>query len=138
MAKFTLNPDTKICYYPAYTTQKASIFRTSIKSQNWNGLPINPSLKRFKVSCSIKEKETENAEEKRRILKGLKVNDELEEKVSLLEAEIGEKVVGFVWNPPWKNLPQRYKLIGTTSLAFIICNMDKVNFLPFIFETFYF
>ncbi|KHN47115.1 Putative anion transporter 6, chloroplastic [Glycine soja] len=32
------------------------------------------------------------------------------------------------WNwPPWKNLPQRYKLIGTTSLAFIICNMDKVN-----------
>lgn len=32
------------------------------------------------------------------------------------------------WNwPPWKNLPQRYKLIGTTSLAFVICNMDKVN-----------
>lgn len=29
--------------------------------------------------------------------------------------------------PPWKNLPQRYKIIGTTSLAFIICNMDKVN-----------
>ncbi|CAJ1944686.1 unnamed protein product [Sphenostylis stenocarpa] len=29
--------------------------------------------------------------------------------------------------PPWKNLPQRYKLIGTTSLAFVICNMDKVN-----------
>ncbi|XP_072993862.1 probable anion transporter 6, chloroplastic isoform X1 [Typha latifolia] len=29
--------------------------------------------------------------------------------------------------PPWKNLPERYKLIGTTSLAFVICNMDKVN-----------
>ncbi|KAL2338440.1 hypothetical protein Fmac_012886 [Flemingia macrophylla] len=29
--------------------------------------------------------------------------------------------------PPWQNLPQRYKIIGTTSLAFIICNMDKVN-----------
>lgn len=29
--------------------------------------------------------------------------------------------------PPWKRLPQRYKLIGTTSLAFVICNMDKVN-----------
>ncbi|PWA92253.1 phosphate transporter 4,5 [Artemisia annua] len=29
--------------------------------------------------------------------------------------------------PPWKNVPQRYKMIGTTSLAFVICNMDKVN-----------
>ncbi|KAJ6435755.1 hypothetical protein OIU84_000886 [Salix udensis] len=29
--------------------------------------------------------------------------------------------------PPWKNIPQRYKLIGSTSLAFVICNMDKVN-----------
>ncbi|WOL13531.1 putative anion transporter 6, chloroplastic [Canna indica] len=29
--------------------------------------------------------------------------------------------------PPWKNLPLRYKLIGTTSLAFVVCNMDKVN-----------
>ncbi|XP_058757928.1 probable anion transporter 6, chloroplastic isoform X1 [Vicia villosa] len=35
---------------------------------------------------------------------------------------------GFSVNwPPWKNLPLRYKLIGTTSLAFVICNMDKVN-----------
>ncbi|KAL4314095.1 putative anion transporter 6 [Arachis hypogaea] len=24
-------------------------------------------------------------------------------------------------------IPQRYKLIRTTSLAFVICNMDKVN-----------
>ncbi|ERN14304.1 hypothetical protein AMTRI_Chr13g90530 [Amborella trichopoda] len=33
-----------------------------------------------------------------------------------------------VWKwPPWKNLPKRYKLIGATSLAFVICNMDKVN-----------
>ncbi|KAK4754933.1 hypothetical protein SAY87_008690 [Trapa incisa] len=39
---------------------------------------------------------------------------------------VGE--VGFDWKwPPWKNLAQRYKLIGTTSLAFVICNMDKVN-----------
>ncbi|KAL5729671.1 putative anion transporter 6 [Ranunculus cassubicifolius] len=27
----------------------------------------------------------------------------------------------------WQNLSERYKLIGTTSLAFVICNMDKVN-----------
>ncbi|CAA6670428.1 unnamed protein product [Spirodela intermedia] len=31
------------------------------------------------------------------------------------------------WRFPWEGLPQRYKLIGTTSLAFVICNMDKVN-----------
>ncbi|KAF3771917.1 putative anion transporter 6 [Nymphaea thermarum] len=37
-------------------------------------------------------------------------------------------VTGGDWRwPPWKGLPQRYKLIGTTSLAFVICNMDKVN-----------
>ncbi|CAH8286234.1 unnamed protein product [Eruca vesicaria subsp. sativa] len=29
--------------------------------------------------------------------------------------------------PPWKNIPERYKLIGATSIAFVICNMDKVN-----------
>ncbi|KAI4376701.1 hypothetical protein MLD38_014435 [Melastoma candidum] len=29
--------------------------------------------------------------------------------------------------PPWKELPSRYKVIGATSLAFVICNMDKVN-----------
>ncbi|KAL5988097.1 hypothetical protein ACLOJK_035860 [Asimina triloba] len=30
--------------------------------------------------------------------------------------------------PPWENLPERYKLIGTTALAFVICNMDKLEF----------
>ncbi|TXG61906.1 hypothetical protein EZV62_013269 [Acer yangbiense] len=40
----------------------------------------------------------------------------------------GSDQVGSEWNwPPWKNIPERYKLIGTTSLAFVICNMDKVN-----------
>lgn len=41
--------------------------------------------------------------------------------------ESGSGEVGFDWDwPPWKNIPRRYKLIGTTSLAFVICNMDKV------------
>lgn len=40
----------------------------------------------------------------------------------------GEENKESEWNwPPWKDLPQRYKLIGTTSLAFVICNMDKVR-----------
>ncbi|KAL6601587.1 hypothetical protein ACP70R_044807 [Stipagrostis hirtigluma subsp. patula] len=29
--------------------------------------------------------------------------------------------------PPWEGMAERYKLIGATSLAFVICNMDKVN-----------
>lgn len=40
-----------------------------------------------------------------------------------------ERYQGSEWKwPPWKHLPQRYKLIGTTSLAFVICNMDKVRY----------
>ncbi|XP_010541712.1 PREDICTED: probable anion transporter 6, chloroplastic [Tarenaya hassleriana] len=34
--------------------------------------------------------------------------------------------LGRKW-PPWENIPERYKLISATSLAFVICNMDKVN-----------
>ncbi|KAI3814647.1 hypothetical protein L1987_14290 [Smallanthus sonchifolius] len=72
-----------------------------------------------RVFCSIKEKE-DIAENKRiaPIVTGIRVGDEL-----------GIEKLGFEnlnW-PPWKNVPQRYKLIGTTSLAFVICNMDKVN-----------
>ncbi|KAK6941721.1 Major facilitator superfamily, partial [Dillenia turbinata] len=40
----------------------------------------------------------------------------------------GSGIEGIDWNwPPRKNIPQRYKLIATTSLALVICNMDKVN-----------
>ncbi|KAK3132698.1 hypothetical protein QOZ80_6AG0526450 [Eleusine coracana subsp. coracana] len=42
----------------------------------------------------------------------------------------GEEEVGgsleLRW-PPWEGLAERYRLIGATSLAFVICNMDKVN-----------
>ncbi|KAJ6922004.1 LOW QUALITY PROTEIN: hypothetical protein NC652_015841 [Populus alba x Populus x berolinensis] len=90
----------------------------------------------FRVWCGIKEKE--NVTESERVpdvLTGLKRVDELDPKrVSSLDFEqklgndSGSSEVGFDWNwPPWKNIPQRYKLIGTTSLAFVICNMDKVN-----------
>lgn len=63
------------------------------------------------------------------MITGLRV-DELDNSASASDAEGQEEggEVGFDWNwPPWKNLPQRYKLIGTTSLAFVVCNMDKVN-----------
>nr|CAB3457840.1 unnamed protein product [Digitaria exilis] len=45
------------------------------------------------------------------------------------EEELEGEVAGALelkW-PPWEGLAERYKLIGATSLAFVICNMDKVN-----------
>uniref|UniRef100_A0A803LH15 Major facilitator superfamily (MFS) profile domain-containing protein n=1 Tax=Chenopodium quinoa TaxID=63459 RepID=A0A803LH15_CHEQI len=61
----------------------------------------------------------------------LRVEDDVDQSLPLvdeIEHNSSEKEEGVEWNwPPWKKLPQRYKLIGTTSLAFVICNMDKVN-----------
>ncbi|THG09652.1 hypothetical protein TEA_014596 [Camellia sinensis var. sinensis] len=65
--------------------------------------------------------------------KGLHVDDELElelkqTSMGRLGKESSSHKLGFDWTwPPWKNVPLRYKIIGTTSLAFVICNMDKVN-----------
>lgn len=45
------------------------------------------------------------------------------------EEELEGEVAGALelkW-PPWEGLAERYKLIGATSLAFVICNMDKVT-----------
>lgn len=86
---------------------------------------------KLRVSCSITERQKEEAAEKEKIVNGLKVNGELAKNGRLISTSSydanGDKEVGFEWSwPPWKNLPQRYKLIGTTSLAFVICNMDKV------------
>jgi len=69
------------------------------------------------------------------VLTGLKKIDELDPKrgsnldfEQRLGDDSGSSEVGFDWKwPPWKNIPLRYKLIGTTSLAFVICNMDKVS-----------
>ncbi|CAN6175294.1 unnamed protein product [Urochloa humidicola] len=43
-----------------------------------------------------------------------------------LEGEAAAGALELRW-PPWEGLAERYKLIGATSLAFVICNMDKVN-----------
>lgn len=41
---------------------------------------------------------------------------------------VDDVVNGPVMAPgPWSKLPHRYKLVLSTSLAFVICNMDKVN-----------
>ncbi|GFP94033.1 probable anion transporter 6 chloroplastic [Phtheirospermum japonicum] len=97
-----------------------STFITFVKHQPLKGLPSKQSLK-FRVYCSIKETEREDAAQTKKLLSGLEVNGQLKEEES--DGRVG---IDRGW-PPWKNLPQRYKLIGTTSLAFVICNMDKVN-----------
>lgn len=69
-----------------------------------------------------------NRRGKRWVVAELRV-DEIEQRPGSSEDDgSGEIEEGFdlEW-PPWGNLPKRYKLIGVTSLAFVICNMDKVN-----------
>lgn len=51
---------------------------------------------------------------------GVPVIDEIDK----VEEEEEEEETGKWW---LKGLPKRYKLIGATSLAFVICNMDKVE-----------
>ncbi|KAG5594056.1 hypothetical protein H5410_035288 [Solanum commersonii] len=136
MAKLTIRAENSSFYhFPHYGNHKVSIFNSSLRPQRLNLLAQKHILK-LRVSCSITERQKEEAAEKQRIVKGLKLNGEVGKNGGLIstsgdelgEAGNGDKEVGFEWGwPPWKNLPQRYKLIGTTSLAFVICNMDKVN-----------
>ena len=82
---------------------------------------------RARVLCSVQEnqklKESQSVDGG--AINGVQVaNSELE----LGDEGRSEEADEFSWNwPPWKDLPQRYKLIGTTSLAFVVCNMDKVS-----------
>ncbi|KAK8491184.1 hypothetical protein V6N11_037947 [Hibiscus sabdariffa] len=133
MAKFTTRLD-NFCFLPHNTSSsQSSIFfsRTSRKNLHLELIPSKRRLN-FKVLCSIKDRENvKNEIEKVGASSGGLVNgvrvEELDEKGGLgRESASREADFNFVW-PPWKNIPQRYKLIGTTSLAFVICNMDKVN-----------
>ncbi|XVE63645.1 hypothetical protein DITRI_Ditri07aG0036600 [Diplodiscus trichospermus] len=134
MAKFSLRLDNNLCFLSHNTsTSQSSIFLNRNSPQNLQ-LWLSPSkhLLKFKVLCSIKEKENIKGEREKvsagggGLVNGVRV-EELDGKAGL-GRESGSSELGFdlVW-PPWKNIPLRYKLIGTTSLAFVICNMDKVN-----------
>ncbi|KAK1291779.1 hypothetical protein QJS10_CPB17g02428 [Acorus calamus] len=54
------------------------------------------------------------------------VTDDLDKEIPVSVAEEVNDGLDLQW-PPWKDLPHRYKVIGATSLAFVVCNMDKVN-----------
>ncbi|KAK3039964.1 hypothetical protein RJ639_027154, partial [Escallonia herrerae] len=125
MAKLAISTDNNFFCNSHYPSHQPSIYKTHFRHSHLNIVPSRNRLK-FKFSCSIKEKERENVAETEKVLTGLRVDDE---EVQVDGTGNGfEKEMGFDWSwPPFKNLPQRYKLIGTTSLAFVICNMDKVN-----------
>ncbi|KAJ6381052.1 hypothetical protein OIU77_029868 [Salix suchowensis] len=136
MANLTFKAE-NFSFLSYHTNTQTSLLNTttSFKTNSLRLLHSKNSLT-FRVWCSLKEKE--NVKESGRVpdvLTGLKRVDELDSKrgssldfEQKLGDDIGSSEVGFDWNwPPWKNIPQRYKLIGTTSLAFVICNMDKVN-----------
>lgn len=107
-----------------FLSHKTTLTRTPVFNFSLNKLHPHlhslPSLK-FRVLCSIKEKENvKDTDKVPEVLTGLRVN-EFDKPGSGPESASD-------WNwPPWQNIPERYKLIGTTSLAFVICNMDKVN-----------
>lgn len=136
MAKFTTRLDNNFCVLSHKTSTSQSSILLSRTSRKNLQLQLSPSkhLLDFKVLCSIKEKENVKGEIEKvgggassgGLVNGVRV-EELDRKAGL-GRENASKEAGFdlVW-PPWKNIPQRYKLIGTTSLAFVICNMDKVG-----------
>ncbi|GLU09602.1 hypothetical protein SLE2022_333010 [Rubroshorea leprosula] len=135
MTKFTLRPNS-FCFTPPIANSRDSIFllnnNISPKNQRLQLSPLNSPLK-FRVFCSIKEKESVKGVDGRGSNGGL-LRVEERDKAGLCSDldevghENGSKEVGFDWKwASWKNVPERYKLIGTTSLAFVICNMDKVN-----------
>ncbi|XP_027329402.1 probable anion transporter 6, chloroplastic isoform X2 [Abrus precatorius] len=117
MSKLTLRPDSSCFFTHTNRTHSHTPFiRTSFPRFHFQLTPSNLTL-RLRVVSSAQQ----NVKETRRVSKA--------EALSELEVDDVEQQpenMSGNW-PPWKNLPQRYKLIGTTSLAFVICNMDKVN-----------
>ncbi|OAY46999.1 probable anion transporter 6, chloroplastic isoform X1 [Manihot esculenta] len=122
MAKFSLQPN-NFCSLSHTPNTYNSFFK--VKNQHLNLFPSKRSLK-FRVLCSVKEKENaQKGERVSEVISGVQV-DKSEQRSPNTDSDSREVDFNLNW-PPWKNIPQRYKLIGTTSLAFVICNMDKVN-----------
>ncbi|XP_061350703.1 probable anion transporter 6, chloroplastic isoform X2 [Gastrolobium bilobum] len=116
--KFTLTPDNSCFFFPhthrTHSHKHTPFIKTSSQRFRFHLSPSNLTLRLRIVSSTQRNvKETQKANAKGKVLTDLGID------------EVGQKQEN-LWSP-WKNLPLRYKLIGTTSLAFVICNMDKVN-----------
>ncbi|WJX90397.1 putative anion transporter 6, chloroplastic [Trifolium repens] len=127
MTIFTLKPHNKSSFFhQPQRTQKTHchsqnpFIRTSFQRFNFHFTPSKLiHRQRTIVLCSTQQDIKENHN---------KVSKTKANVLSDHEEDVEQQLEGFSVNwPPWKNLPLRYKLIGTTSLAFVICNMDKVN-----------
>lgn len=144
----TLKADKSLWDESHYKTHhRASTFNSYFKQYYpLNVLPFKHKQHnlKFTVTCRVRDKEIENLVEAQKNVNRFRAIEELDQEeglVNTLEDEfVGgkwDKSAGFEWNwPPLKNIPQRYKVIGTTSLAFVICNMDKVT--RRIFSCFFF
>ncbi|CAM8923432.1 unnamed protein product [Rhodiola kirilowii] len=75
----------------------------------------------FRVSAGIKEKGSVAERNNDKVATGFLLDDEMDEGI----VSASDKRGGFELNFP--HVPQRYRLIGATALAFVVCNMDKVN-----------
>ncbi|CAO2822586.1 unnamed protein product [Amaranthus hypochondriacus] len=136
MVNFTILPH-KAC---SFTTQKhKNSFPTQIivhrPKNSFHSFPTNTQLKLRLLSCNYGRNNEFLSKRVDSLVAKLRLEDDVDQALPLvtdsedeLDNERNEKGDAFElkW-PPWKNLPPRYKLIGTTSLAFVICNMDKVN-----------
>lgn len=124
MAKLTLRAESSYLF----SHHTSSLSQPSLGRRRLLRFPPKHNLE-FRVFCSIKEKESVKESKGVNGLPGDKVHragsGSDSEGESGHESGSGELGFDLDW-PPWKNIPQRYKLIGTTSLAFVICNMDKV------------
>lgn len=124
MAKLTLRAESSYLF----SHHTSSLSQPSLGRRRLLRFPPKHNLE-FRVFCSIKEKESVKESKRVNGLPGDKVHragsGSDSEGESGHESGSGELGFDLDW-PPWKNIPQRYKLIGTTSLAFVICNMDKV------------
>ncbi|KAK9706234.1 hypothetical protein RND81_07G112600 [Saponaria officinalis] len=124
MVNFTIKPHKD----SFFTHQKLRNFRTPTFAQHSNNqLPsklVSKTQLKLRLFSGVN-----NDSFGKRVVTRVRTEDEVEKSVNLVKNDAfvddHEKDDVFQWN--WNGLPQRYKLIGTTSLAFVICNMDKVN-----------
>lgn len=127
MAKSTLRADSS-CFFPHITkTNNTRFIKTSLQ-RRFRFSPSNLTLRLRVVSSTQQDVKESHGRVSKPTLPKAPVSG---------SDNLSEDVVNW---PPWKNLPQRYNLIGTTSLAFVICNMDKVvtSFFCFYFLILYY
>ncbi|KAG2333609.1 hypothetical protein Bca52824_004789 [Brassica carinata] len=123
MARLTLRPDNHFFSSPihAHNHPFLSLYTLTPRSFPHHHTPL-----RSRVKCSASG--TERVRESKKLPKSPPIKEDLPNPGSESSDALSTEKTGIEQNwPPWKNIPERYKLIGATSLAFVICNMDKVN-----------